>query len=266
MHFNSRQKGAALFIIIAILALMITSVMLFGLDKNSLNIARDKKTNKSLAKAKEVLINYALLSDKLPSSPGIGYLPCPDLTGDGLSNEPCGLAGESEEGWLPWQTLGEKTLYDKDKTCLRYVVSGNYKINPSTVIIKAPPTQGHFVIHDENNVEIVGATPINYALALIVAPHRAVSGQTRGIGGGSKTTCGSSAVGAQINRATNLLDTLNNVNNAAGTYSGPGTPGNNALPTSLPSVFMQANSQNDFNDALIWVNPQDFANVYARMP
>jgi len=266
MRSNRKQKGAALLIIITIMALMISSVLLYGLDKNSLNIARDKKTNKALAKAKEALINYALLSDSLPSSPGIGYLPCPDRTGDGVSNEPCGLLGESTEGWLPWQTLGEKTLIDKDKTCLRYAVSGNYKVNPSSVIIKAPPTQGHFVIHDANNVELVGALPSSYALAVVFAPHKIVTGQVRGLGGGAKTTCGSTAVGAQINIASNLLDNLNGVNNAAGTYAGPGTPGNTALPTSIPSVFMQANSQNNFNDALIWVSPQNFANVYARMP
>ncbi len=266
MRSNSNQKGAALLIIITILALMISSVLLFGLDKNSLNIARDKKTSKALAKAKEALINYALLSDRLLGSPGIGYLPCPDRTGDGLSNEPCGLGGESAEGWLPWQTLGEKPLYDKNKSCLRYVVSGNYKINPPSVLSKLPPTQGHFVIHDANNTVTVGALPTSYALAVVFAPHKPVAGQTRSMGGGAKTTCGSTTVGAQINTASNLLDTLNNVNNAAGTYAGPGVPGNNALPTSTASVFMQANAQNNFNDALIWISPQDFANVYARMP
>lgn len=266
MRSNSKQKGAALIIIITILALMISSVLLFGLDKNSLNIARDKKTSKALAKAKEALINYALLSDRLPGSPGIGYLPCPDRTGDGLANEPCGLTGESAEGWLPWQTLGEKPLYDKNKSCLRYVVSGNYKINPASVLSKLPPTQGHFVIHNASNSAIVGTSSASYALAVVFAPHKLVAGQNRSIGGGAKTTCGSSSVGAPINAASNLLDTLNNVNNANGTYTGPGVPGNNALPTSTASVFMQANTQANFNDALIWISPQNFANVYARMP
>lgn len=266
MRSNKKQKGAALIIIMTILALMISSVLLTGLDKTALNIARDKVTNKALAKAKEALINYALLSDKLLGSPGIGYLPCPDNTGDGVSNEPCGVAGESAEGWLPWQTLGEKTLYDRDKTCLRYVVSGNYKINPSSVLTKIPPTQGHFVIHDEKNRELVGTTPGGYALAVIFAPHKIVTGQARSLGGGARTTCGSTSVVAQVNNSSNLLDNLNNVNNAAGTYAGSGTPGSIALPTSIPSVFMQANSQNNFNDVLIWVSPRDFAKVFARMP
>lgn len=266
MPINSKQQGAALLIIITILALMVSSVLLMGLDKNSLEVARDKKTNKVLAEAKQALINYALLSDKLPGSPGIGYLPCPDVTGDGVSDEPCGVAGESEEGWLPWQTLGEKTLYDKHKTCLRYAVSGNYKIDPASALVKLPPTQGHFVIHDEDNTEIVGSAPAGYALAVVFAPHKSVTGQTRGLGAGTATVCGSTTAGAQINTASNLLDSLNNVNNANGTYAGPGTPGDVALPTTVPSVFMQANAQNNFNDALIWIDPLDFVNVYARMP
>lgn len=266
MPTNSKQRGAALIIMITILALMVSSALLSGLDTHTLKVKRDKKTNKALARAKQVLINYALLSDKLPSSPGVGYLPCPDMTGDGLSNEPCGVSGESVEGWLPWQTLGEKTLVDKDKTCLRYAVSGHYKINPSTPLVKAPPTPGHFVIHDETNSHLVGSVPAEYALAVVFAPHKIVAGQARGLNGGAATICGSTVAAAQINNASNLLDTLNNVNNAAGTYAGAGLPGSTALPTATPSVFMQAREQNNFNDVLVWISPIDFGNVYARMP
>ena len=112
----------------------------------------------------------------------------------------------------------------------------------------------------------MGSVPAEYALAVVFAPHKIVAGQARGLNGGAATICGSTVVAAQINNASNLLDTLNNVNNAAGTYAGAGLPGSTALPTATPSVFMQAREQNNFNDVLVWISPIDFGNVYARMP
>lgn len=266
---SSKQQGAALLIMMTVLVLTLSSVILSAANRYSLTISREKKTIQALAQAKQALIDFALLSDKIVGSPGIGYLPCPDLNGDGLSDQPCGAAGTSVAGWLPWQTLGIKTLRDSDHVCLRYVVSGNYKISsttPATPILKAPQTVGHFVIQDENNRIRAGVTPAEYALAVIFAPHTSVAGQTRSPGASTTTACGSNSPGAAVNRASNYLETLNNVNNASGTYSGPGTPGDIALPTTNPSVFITARQQANFNDVLTWVSPADFIKVYARMP
>lgn len=263
-HINNKQSGAILIIMMLGLVLFMASVFLTGVDKASQRSKKQEKTNMALASAKELLISFALLSDKqFPAALTAGYLPCPDSDGDGVSNVPCGAAGESVEGWLPWQTLGSKPLKDGDAVCLRYAVSGNYKITPSSVLIKAPPTEGHFVIHNSTNTVIVGTAPAGYALAVVFAPSRLVSGQTRTIG---DTTCGNSVVVSAVNKASNYLDQLSNVDNARGTFAGPGTPGNVALPTSMPSVFIQGNKPTDYNDELIWVSPHDFAEVYARMP
>lgn len=262
----NKQHGAALLIITIVLVLFVSSIFLAGLDKVSNSLAKQSRTDNALAAAKESLINYALLSDKLPSSPGVGYLPCPDQTGDGIANTPCGAAGESVEGWLPWQTLGEKPLKDGNSVCLRYVVSGNYKINPATALTKTPATEGHFVIHDQNNNIKVGSAPADYALAVIFAPATTVADQSRALGGGTATTCGSSNTGATINRASNYLDQLANVDNATGLYNGVGVPGSFPIPTDIPSVFIQADPADSYNDQLIWVSPRDFADVYARMP
>lgn len=264
--FNRKQHGAAMLIFMTILILTIASVILSGFDKNTQTISRQKITIQALSQAKQALIDFALLSDQIVGSPGIGYLPCPDRNGDGLSDEPCGVAGESAEGWLPWQTLGTKTLRDSDHVCLRYAVSGNYKINPAIPLTKTPPTAGHFVIHDENNTVRVGAIPAQYALAVVFAPHNIVAGQSRTIGAGPATTCGSDSFGASVNQANNYLENLNNVNNSTGTYAGPGIPGDAALPTNIPSVFILAGMQANFNDAVTWVSPGDFTDVYARMP
>ena len=262
-----RQSGAALILLMLGLVLFITSVFLTGVDKTGQTLKKEHKTQRSLASAKELLINFALLSDQQSGSPGIGYLPCPDTNGDGLSNTPCGALGESVEGWLPWQTLGSKVLKDGNAICLRYVVSGNYKIAPSSLLVKVPtPTEGHFVVQDQNNSILLGNVLEDYALAVVFAPSQTVTGQARGIGVGAATTCGSSALGAAVNLATNYLDALSNVDNSNGTFVGPGAAGSSALPTSSPSVFIQAEKQTGFNDELIWVSPQDFNDVYGRMP
>lgn len=265
-RINNKQSGAILIIVMLGLVLFVATVFLTGVDKASQRLKKQEKTNKSLATAKELLISFALLSDQVPASPGIGYLPCPDTNGDGLSNTPCGAAGDSVEGWLPWQTLGNKTLTDGDAVCLRYAVSGNYKINPPSPLSNAPPTAGHFVIQDVNNVVLIGVAPVDYGLAVIFSPSQVVAGQGRGLGGGLATRCGSSNLGAAINNSNNYLDQLSNIDNARGTYAGPGIPGNVALPTNIPSVFIQANRQANFNDGLILVRPQDFTDVYGRMP
>jgi len=264
---TKKQSGAVLIILMLGLVLFFATIFLTGVDKASQLLRKYTTTQQSLASAKELLINFALLSDQQPLSPGVGYLPCPDTNGDGLSNTPCGVSGESVEGWLPWQTLGSKVLKDGNAICLRYVVSGNYKIAPPSLLVKVPtPTEGHFVVHDQNNSILLGNVAADYALAVVFSPGQAVTGQTRGLGVGAETTCGSSVIGAAANLATNYLDSLSTVDNANGTYAGPGMPGSSALPTSLPSVFIQAEKQTGFNDELIWVSPQDFNDVYGRMP
>ncbi len=261
---NNKQQGAALIILLTALILTLSSVVLSGFDKNSLAISRAQNSIQALSDAKQALINFALLSDNIAGS--IGYLPCPDLNGDGLSDEPCGNLGESVEGWLPWQTLGTKALRDSSHVCLRYVVSGRYKISPALALDSTLPTPGHFVIHDENNTVRVGTTQADYALAVVFSPHKTVAGQSRSAGAGAATACGSDTLAAAINQADNYLENFNNVNNATGVYAGPGAPGDAALPTAIASVFILAGERANFNDVITWVSPADFADVYARMP
>lgn len=265
-RLRSQQQGAALLIFTTILVLFFSTALLSGLSRVETSVARTERTNAALAAAKQSLIHFAQVSDRVAGSPGIGYLPCPDTNGDGISDSPCGANGESVEGWLPWQTLGGKPLEDGSGVCLRYAVSGNYKIDPATAVTGMPPTQGHFVIHGTGNRILTGNTSSDYALAVVFSPSVTVSGQNRGLGGGTVTRCGSTNANATINRATNYLDIFSGVNNAQGTYTGPGVPGSNALPTNTPSVFIQSEPQDSYNDKLIWITPTDFAAVYRRMP
>ena len=258
------QRGAALLIMMTVLVLTLVTLLLSGFDKGSQTISRDLNTINALSEARQALLDFALLSDTVAGSPGVGYLPCPDRNGDGLSDEPCGNPGESVEGWLPWQTLGHKPLRDSDHVCLRYAVSGDYKISPPVPLTTTTP--GHFVIHDVNNTVRVGSTPAERALAVIFSAQKALAGQVRNTGAGPATTCGSDTPGAPANLAANYLENISNVNNATGTYAGPGAAGSEALPTNTPSVFILAAKQPGFNDAIAWLRPADFADVYARMP
>lgn len=266
MRINKRQHGAALLILMTLLVLTLVSVLLSGFDKNAQAISRERNSIKALSEAKRALIDFALLSDNIAGPGKVGYLPCPDRNGDGLSEESCGAVGESVEGWLPWQTLGHKILRDSDHVCLRYAVSGHYKIKPSITLTKTPPLSGHFVIHDVSNSIRVGTSPAGYALAVIFSPHKINAGQIRNLGAGPATLCGSNAAGAAVNQASNYLENLSNVDNASGTFAGPGVPGDEALPTSTASVFIAAAQRPGFNDAIAWLTPADFTAVYARMP
>ena len=261
-----KQHGGALLIIMTILIVTVVSVFFSQFDSAKPSIIRAERNISALASAKSALLNFALLSDRITGSPGIGYLPCPDTDGDGLSNTPCGNLGESAEGWLPWQTLGLKPIRDASFACLRYAVSGNYKISPAITLNASPPTEGHFVIHDIDNTVRVGNSTSDYAIAVIFAGGNTHSGQSRTLSGGAATQCGSTSISAAKNNADNYLDTLSGVNNANGTYSGAGGAGSQPLPTSNISVFIQADAQDGFNDMLAWVSPQDFNKIYARMP
>src|SRR6185437_10838889 len=84
-----------------------------------------------LALAREALIGYAADRD-IDAAVGPGYLPCPDLDGDGWAESTCGsLDGSSGQeqrlGRLPWKTLGLPLLRDGDGEALWYAVSTKYK-------------------------------------------------------------------------------------------------------------------------------------------
>jgi len=215
---NKKQGGAALLILMLILALTISTVLVTGAGKKDNTVKRDQVSSAALAKAKDVLVGYAYRNE--------GALPCPDSVGDGLGDS-CSTA----EGWLPWQTLGIKPLRDGDGECLRYAVSAAYEgVAPASLV------DGDFEIQDvDNNTRDAGV------VAVVLAPLEALSGQLRGMGSGSSSVCGSTDSSAQKNDATNYLDTISGVNNAA----------------SNPTVFIQADKGNAFNDASIWLSTTD---------
>ncbi len=204
------QQGAALLLLLAILTVSIASFILTGTSRVQHVIDAHYKNSTVLSRAKSALISYSRLSDPdltLATGLKLRYLPCPDLDGDGIEETPCGTT--SVEGWLPWQSLGIAPLRDASGSCLRYFISASYKQGSSVVpsIIPALPA-GDFTLRNTNNIISTNV------VAILVAPNSIVGAQTRDLGAGATTECGSSITGSQKNQAANYMDSHNGVNNA----------------------------------------------------
>ena len=93
--------------------------------------ARDRASERVLLEARAALIAHAV-DRPIDTLVGPGYLPCPDLDGDGWAESTCGsLAGDSGQaqrlGLLPWKTLGLPELRDGHGERLWYAVATKYK-------------------------------------------------------------------------------------------------------------------------------------------
>jgi len=125
-----RHRGA--FLVLASLVVLLAVAALFAVA-GTFHVAalRARATERALAQAREALVAYA--ADRaITAVVGPGYLPCPDLDGDGWAESTCGsLDGSSGQeqrlGRLPWKTLGLPMLTDGDGEALWYAVSTKYK-------------------------------------------------------------------------------------------------------------------------------------------
>ncbi len=89
----------------------------------------DIKLTLQLTKAKEALIAYAVIDNKRP-----GRMPCPDITGNGVSpllkGDECDgwKTGDPDiySGWLPWKTLDLLEAGDEQGTPFRYASSRSF--------------------------------------------------------------------------------------------------------------------------------------------
>jgi len=125
-----RSRGVVLVLVCMMMLLAVGSLFAMSLTYG-VAAARARATERALAQAREALIAYA--ADR-PIDPAVGpgYLPCPDLDGDGWAESTCGsLDGSSGQeqrlGRLPWKTLGLPALADGDGERLWYAVSSKYK-------------------------------------------------------------------------------------------------------------------------------------------
>ncbi len=296
---SKRQSGIALIIFLTIIVLG-TATFLVSEANNSRfqrEIDSQKQTAKVLRQAKDALLGFAAVYAETHSNEPQGYLPCPDLDGDGSSESYCGDKGESILGRFPWRTLGLPALRDGNGDCLWYAVSGNYKDKPKSALTSDTP--GLFIVENVNGDKIAGAActssscvseddAAKQTIAIIFSPGKVLDGQSR-VSTGTKTICGSENTLApitdidnlnSINKAENYLDKFTVtqgtdyiIDNSKGTNNSATTDnwGKEKLPTEINSVFIKApltydtNSEIIFNDTLMLITQKDFEHIYERM-
>lgn len=169
---RQRQSGIALLMILAVLIVAGSYAFYRTANVGQGRTQQAGKLASSLARAKEALIARAVTDANRP-----GSLPCPDLiTNDvGLSNFPGDGKTDmftltqcpSYIGWLPWVTIDLPELTDDSGTRLWYAVSPSLRDDDSAYPINSDTLAA---------LRIDGGGEI---AAIIIAPGRAIAGQTR---------------------------------------------------------------------------------------
>ena len=148
----------------------------------SRQLRQDMQTAHALAVAREALIGFAATyrSKEHPDA-DFGYLPCPDLDGDG-SSETCGTKDQTSVGRLPYLTLNLPDLRDGAGECLWYVVAGSVKNNPKPDVLNWD-SSGRFRLHDGSGTAIaLPGDQAGLAAALVIAAGPPRAGQHRSAG------------------------------------------------------------------------------------
>ena len=178
----SRQKGLALIILIIAIALAFISYIVSQLSVPELKLQQEEKTITALNKAKQALLDFAVLYVK--DNPGYhGFMPCPDVVGnpvpaEGGSDPNCNDPKENTLGLFPWAGLDTGILRSSSGNCLWYAVSGEYKHDDRTEMLNED-SNGAFRIYDaEGNIR-QGANPEDRVVAVIFDPSSPLPGQNR---------------------------------------------------------------------------------------
>lgn len=145
-------------------------------------LRQDMQTAQALAVAREALIGFAVTyRNREHPTADFGYLPCPDLDGDG-SSETCGAKDQASVGRLPYLTLNLPDLRDGAGECLWYAVGGGIKNNPKPDILNWD-SSGRFRLHDATGTVVhLPGDPAGLAAAVVIAAGPALPGQERSAG------------------------------------------------------------------------------------
>lgn len=145
-------------------------------------LRQDMQTAQALAVAREALIGFAATyRNREHPTADFGYLPCPDLDGDG-SSETCGAKDQASVGRLPYLTLNLPDLRDGAGECLWYAVGGGIKNNPKPDILNWD-SSGRFRLHDATGTVVpLPGGPAGLAAAVVIAAGPALPGQERSAG------------------------------------------------------------------------------------
>jgi hypothetical protein len=225
----ARQRGQAMLLTVLLLGAGVSAVIYNFVAPARHSIERDRLTAASLAYAKDALLGYAAKNLNQP-----GILPCPDTDNDGTADAPCGVAGATAIGRLPWKTLDLPPLRDGTGECLWYAVSGNFKNSgvSGPAIVNSEST-GTLVVSNSAGTPVLSGS--DSALAIVFAPGAPLTAQDRTPGAASEC-------GGNIN-AANYLDS----------QTIGGTPFNNATGGGTNSFVTATASPGpaDLNDRLL---------------
>lgn len=238
----TRQRGAALLLLLMLVSVGALAVFVSGLNRASQQLERDRISNEALAQAKAALIGYALTSEtsSTETQPRPGNFPCPDndapgSTGYGIEDSTC-VAGRI--GRLPWKTLGLPELQDSSGEVLWYALSGNFRRRSIASSIINSDTKGTLLVYGADGSTLL-TVPGAEGIAIVFAPGASL-GQDRSAS--SMANCPTTGTTITRNRcAANYLENYSStVGNAI--TNGPFYAGN------LPDIF---------NDRLLVITTKD---------
>lgn len=180
---RQNEAGAAMMILITLMALMATYYVVRGLNQNSAEVAaeRNQRTLQSMQEAKAALIAYAASQawnpdSSQPENDQPGSLPCPGSDENQTTLIACDASSSTRIGWFPWKKVGTSKLQDSSGTALWYALSANFRKASGTTVINSD-TVGDLQIYND---QYSTATPTQSAIvAVIIAPGPTVAGQNR---------------------------------------------------------------------------------------
>jgi hypothetical protein len=130
----AHQRGAALLVLMLLLATAVAAVGVSSLQRGNTQNARRMQDQYRLTQATQALRSTAFVRRcQNTALPLANLLPCPDAAAtEGIAAASCpGLV----RGWLPWRTLGLPPLKDSSGTCLWYERQG---ITARVIVAGAP--------------------------------------------------------------------------------------------------------------------------------
>ncbi|RTL54984.1 MAG: hypothetical protein EKK46_07050 [Rhodocyclaceae bacterium] len=151
----AKQNGYALIFLLALITMGVMYAVVTSLSQSQQITSSVSTTGDLLKQAKEALLAYAVTYPENHTNQVFGYLPCPDMDGDGsadASSSDCGSNdGQAVIGLLPYKELGLMGNIDAEGNCLWYAVSGTFKASTTKPTPMNWDTLGQFDIRDASN-------------------------------------------------------------------------------------------------------------------
>lgn len=153
-------------------------------DRAARELAHETRTARALLIARDTLIGFAATyRNKEHPNADFGYLPCPDLNGDG-SSETCGSKDQPSIGRLPYLTLNLPDLRDGAGECLWYAISGSFKNNPKASVVNWDSSGSFRLLDGSKQTIVLPGDQEGLAVAIVIAAGPPLAGQERAPGPG----------------------------------------------------------------------------------